>query len=217
MNDTNSMSHSNIHMRRQDGVVLFIALIALVVIMLAAIALVRSVDTGNLIAGNVAFRRAATSSADSGLESAIAWLAAKQTEDSAINPFLDDSHALNQTNAAKGFYSSYSNDPADASFLDVTSAALWADESDDDDERSASGGMDASGNSIRYIIQRMCKTPNQKLTAGDCIFSDRVVDTDSKKTSPPTPEKNGSSVMYRVTARVTGPRNTISYIQAFIY
>ena len=42
---------------KQRGVVLFIALIALVAMSLAAVALVRSVDTATIIAGNLAFKQ----------------------------------------------------------------------------------------------------------------------------------------------------------------
>ena len=44
---------------RQRGVVLFIALIVMVAMSLAAIALFRSVDTANLVAGNQAFKQGA--------------------------------------------------------------------------------------------------------------------------------------------------------------
>jgi len=54
--------------RGQRGIVIFIALIALVVMMIAGLALMRSVDTGNLIAGNLAFRQRAVHSADGGVE-----------------------------------------------------------------------------------------------------------------------------------------------------
>ena len=47
---------------RQRGVSLFFALVCLVAIMLAAVALVRSVDTSTLISGNLAFQQSATSS-----------------------------------------------------------------------------------------------------------------------------------------------------------
>ena len=51
---------------RQRGLALFFALIAMVAIMLAAIVLVRSVDTATLISGNLAFQQNATRSADGG-------------------------------------------------------------------------------------------------------------------------------------------------------
>ena len=44
------------HPTRQHGVVLFIALIVMVALSLAAIALIRSVDTTNAVVGNLAFR-----------------------------------------------------------------------------------------------------------------------------------------------------------------
>jgi Tfp pilus assembly protein PilX len=64
---------------KQQGMVLFFALIALVVMSLAAVALIRSVDTNTMIAGNLGFKQSATVSADSGVETAIDWLGANQT------------------------------------------------------------------------------------------------------------------------------------------
>ena len=62
--------------RAQQGVVLFVSLIILVAMTLAGIALMRSVDTNVLIAGNLAFRQANTMYADTGVEAARAWLTA---------------------------------------------------------------------------------------------------------------------------------------------
>lgn len=59
---------------KQRGVVLLIALIALVALTLAGIALVRSVDTGNVIAGNLAFKQAALQVSDTGTEAALTAL-----------------------------------------------------------------------------------------------------------------------------------------------
>src|SRR5262245_15976427 len=56
--------------RAQKGVVLFIALIVLVALTLASIALVRSVDTTNVIAGNLAFKQGAVQAIDVGIETA---------------------------------------------------------------------------------------------------------------------------------------------------
>src|SRR5450830_1873633 len=59
---------------KQRGVIMLIALITLVAMTLAAIALVRSVDTTNIIAGNLAFQQSATNAGDIGSEKAIQWL-----------------------------------------------------------------------------------------------------------------------------------------------
>ncbi len=60
--------------RRQRGVVLLITLIVLVAMMLAGIGMVRSVDTGNIIAGNVAFRQATLQAGDAGMQTAFNML-----------------------------------------------------------------------------------------------------------------------------------------------
>src|SRR5436190_14605176 len=59
---------------RERGVVLFVALIVMVALSLAAIALVRSVDTTNTVIGNLAFRQASILPANLAIEEAAAAL-----------------------------------------------------------------------------------------------------------------------------------------------
>ena len=59
---------------RQRGVSLVIALIALIAMTLAGLALIRAVDTTNLISGNLAFRQATLHTTDVGVETAFATL-----------------------------------------------------------------------------------------------------------------------------------------------
>ncbi|MHB1100204.1 MAG: pilus assembly PilX family protein, partial [Burkholderiales bacterium] len=61
-------------MKRQQGVVLVIALIALVAMSLAGISLMRTVDTTNVISGNMAFNEAAIQMEDVGEEQAYNWI-----------------------------------------------------------------------------------------------------------------------------------------------
>ncbi|MGB9093633.1 MAG: hypothetical protein WCB93_05930, partial [Gallionella sp.] len=115
------------HAYRQRGVVLFFALIALVVMSLAAVALIRSVDTSTMIAGNIAFKQAATTSGDGGIEGAITALNAAQAAMAAINNnVLNDpgcpgacSNVLNASNPSNGYYSN-----ADPN-LSLTDSATW--------------------------------------------------------------------------------------------
>src|SRR5260370_5185961 len=58
----------------QRGVVLFIALIVMVAMSLAAIALIRSVDTTNAVIGNLAFRMASILPANASIEQAASAL-----------------------------------------------------------------------------------------------------------------------------------------------
>lgn len=207
------------HPNRQQGVVLFIALIALVAMSLAAIALVRSVDTATLVAGNLAFKQAATASADAGTEASISWLATTNAAQGTKDPWLDTTHAFNNDNAAQGYYSSI------AAPADLTATATWGNAA----SRPGSGAdFDANGydsntdNTVRYIVQRVCRTPNQLLSAANCLFSDASEDNGSKRGRLTHDAGLGSgattgSPIYRITARVTGPKNTVSYIQAYAY
>jgi type IV pilus assembly protein PilX len=86
---------------RQAGVVLIIALIVMVAMTLAALSMMRSVDTNNLIAGNLAFQRAATHSGDTGVEAAIAWLEANNTGVTLNNDDPTNGYDASGSNAAQ--------------------------------------------------------------------------------------------------------------------
>src|SRR2546423_4728532 len=62
--------------RRQRGVTLFIALIVVVAMTMAAVAMMRSVDTATVVAGNIGFRQSAVNAADQGVQAAYAWIGA---------------------------------------------------------------------------------------------------------------------------------------------
>ena len=57
--------------RQQRGVVLFVALIAMVILSLAGVALVRSVDTSTGVAGNIAFRQASIAAVNDAIEHSV--------------------------------------------------------------------------------------------------------------------------------------------------
>ena len=210
--------------RAQQGVVLFIALIALLVMSLAAVALIRSVDTGTMISGNLSFRQSATTSSDVGIEAAVTALDCRGrnvlfptpcTTSNPIDPrdprdILE--HPFNVSSASAGYYSN-----ADTRAL--TSDASWT------DTNSVLVGTE-NGNTVRYIIERMCRpadieTPvDQVLSDAFCLLSDGDTNTSSKAVLA-APEAGGKKAsnppMYRITIRTTGPKNTVSYVQAFAY
>lgn len=184
---------------KQAGVVLFIALIALIVMSLAAVALIRSVDTNTMIAGNLSFKQSALISADSGVETALTWLSdpAKET-------------VLGRDNSTSGYYASFSEDAkalADGSNAQPATGA------------NITAGVDSSGNTIRYVIERMCKNTGAADTS-HCLYGPAGEDENSKShcdlSNPCLGEPTGA-LLYRITTRVTGPKNTVSYSQAFVY
>lgn len=71
-------------MRAQSGTSLIIVVILLVILMISALALVRSSETVGAIAGNVAFKQAATEAADTGIAAANTWLLGLTNTDLAV-------------------------------------------------------------------------------------------------------------------------------------
>jgi hypothetical protein len=213
--------HTPMRMHKQRGLVLFFALIALVVMSLAAVALIRSVDTSTMIAGNLAFKQAATTSSEGGIEAAGNFLFAIE-QANGPNADIDPAHPFNITDlAAKPGYHS-SADPA----LILTDSATW------NDVNNALVGEDATGNTVRYIIQRMCRIPNTAFKNADCLFSVPQDDGTNKAVGGAAAAQAASgggsggcigcktsigSPQIRVTVRTTGPKNTVSYVQAFVY
>jgi Tfp pilus assembly protein PilX len=175
--------------RRQSGVVLFIALIVLVAMTLAGIAIMRSVDTGVTISGNLAFKQSTLAAADRGIDDAFTFITSN------INTGL-----LNANSAADGY------------FAQVSEPASWADDAVWASSKDL--GVDAAGNDVQYMIHRMCdaagayagvncaQTPHTGGVAGN---SQAILG--NQFTSTPI-------VYYRVTVRVQGGRNATSIVQA---
>jgi len=200
----------------QRGVALFFALICMVAIMLAAMMLVRSVDTATLIAGNLAFQQNATRSGDFGTDNAINWLTSVQVANSGTNPLSDPTHPFNNDSPTQGYYASL--DPAKS--LTSTSGSHFSWDATD----SAGLATDAAGNTVRYIIQRMCQTSGVAVANTNCLFSGAALDNNGQNIPLPQQVCNGpgcpvagQTPMIRVTSKVTGPKNTVSYVQALIY
>lgn len=209
---TRSMSRIGSQAAAQSGITLIITLIVLVAMTLASVAMVRSVDTSVMIAGNLAFRQGATTAGDTGVEAARAWLVA-------------NSGALANDDENNGYYSSSQDN------LDLTGNRTPADTADDVDwEDTGIGvsqpvclGADTAGNVSCYIIHRLCVDPNSPLDSAKCSTQESARSGSSKGASlsmeryqPTSWSMVATMAYYRVTVRVTGPRNNISFIQTFL-
>src|SRR4051812_23289025 len=216
MKSTRAMLFKPVRPMKQRGVALFFALVCLIAIMLAAVVLVRSVDTSTLISGNLAFQQSATASGDAGTEAAMAWLATVETANVAKNVLTDPSHGFNVDDGARGYYSSLN--PAKSLTASTGTRFLW------DNTDSVLLPADSSGNITRYVIQRMCRTPNVAIKDANCLFTGAIQDTNGQNI--PLPQEickgagcpvAGQTPQIRITSRTTGPKNTLSYVQAFVY
>lgn len=186
----------------QRGVVLLIALIVLVAMTLGGIALVRSVDLTNIIAGNLAFKQAATHSGDAGIEQAIVWLETNK-----------NGTLLNSDQPSEG-YSANGNNSLRSPSAGQSWDAYW---SSLPTNRIKTLNTDASGNTVSYIIDRMCSLAGDPATGAQCSSSVVVSspggmeeEGGAKSISPP------SGIYYRITSRIVGPKNTVSYVQAMV-
>lgn len=175
----------------QRGVVLFIALIVLVAMTLAGLGMMRSVDTNNLIAGNLAFKNAASSAGDAAVEVARAWVTAQT--------------AGGLQNDQTGYFANWqpSFDPKTFNWLGNSNLL----------------GTDSYGNTIYYVTHRMCDQSGVSIDAANCakVSTVSVGSTKGGGSYGVSPLAGTSLVFYRITARVEGPKFTVSYIQSFIY
>lgn len=213
---------------KQHGVVLFFALIALVVMSLAAVALIRSVDTSTMIAGNLALRQSATTSGDSGIEIAMNWLSATQTA-STKDVKIDVTHPFNTTVAyIAGDLANpvWYRSSARTNITDLTDGTVNWDNTDSKPALADAAGNampDASGNTVRYVIERMCRYPNSVPSVTNCMVDQKKSATIDERAIVGSEGACAScttfiqSVQFRVTAKVVGPKNTVSYVQSFVY
>lgn len=197
--------------RRQQGVALVMALIVLVAMTLAGLAMMRSVDTTSLIAGNLAFKQSAAISADAGVEAAIAWLRGRPTE-------------LGLDAGSQGYWAS-SQQSLDLTGNDTPEARDDLDWSDNG--RVAQLPVDTAGNQVSYVVHRMCDVAG-KFDPAKCATMPAGNGKDAANSigilgpmltyQPRTKTRSGggSLALYRITVRVVGPRSNVSFVQAII-
>jgi type IV pilus assembly protein PilX len=185
-------------MRRgaERGVVLIVALVALVVMSLAGLLMFRATGTGVEVAGNVGFKQNATSLGDLGIEAGRAYL---------MN-FALSAMALDADNSGNGYYASWDSSFDAPNFNWSTAKEVAAD--------------DGTGNRVRYIIHRLCSVPGPTTAPGQRC----AIPAPGTALGPGGGGAGGpglSSVVgqayYRITARVDGPRSTLSYVQVIMF
>lgn len=191
--------------QRQRGVVLFIALIALVAITLASIALMRSVDTANVIAGNFAFKESTIHTTDLGTEAAI-----KAMTTGLIG-------TTGKTASANQYF------PVQKSLDDWGLPSI-------DWRNVPKTSITGTGNEVQYVIERMCDAVVNPTTGAliDANGPDQTNRNDVTDFCITTPQCSpgvsinsppfcvAGDINYRITTRVIGPRGTVSVVQSIV-
>lgn len=179
--------------RKQGGVSLVIALIAMVAMMLAGLALIRAVDTSNVISGNLAFREAALHATDVGVETALTTLG------TIVTTSLD---AKYPSGCASGACNYYPTKQA-VNSVGIPTAIDWA---------LVPGTTVDASYTMQYVIDRLCDgpAPVTDVTA-KCMHT--VDSSVGSKKAGAVSFTSANQVYYRTTVRVVGPRNTVSIVQ----
>ncbi len=194
---------------REEGLVLVIALIVLVAMTLAAIGMVRSIDTGTLVAGNIGFRESAVASADTGIEKARQWLIGQSS-----------GNVLTTDSPSNGYYSTRQ---AGLDFTGNSPGSPGVDWGGSDPSQPTKafdlGVIDATGAHAYFVINRLCKNPGNVNDPNQaCATSSSAGSGSTQKVADYSEYalKGVLSPFYRITVRVNGPKNTVSYVQAVI-
>ncbi|RYF82847.1 MAG: hypothetical protein EOO29_05600 [Comamonadaceae bacterium] len=186
---------------RQSGAALIFTLVALIILLAGGVAAVRSMNSNLNNAGNLAFRRDLINQGEEAVAKALAAVfpqgaAAAGTAMTAVN---------------------YSPIPLPANAQGIPLALL----SDTEFVKNGRAANDLAGRTndvkIRYIIERLCTLAAETASAQglqNCVAFSR--DSGGGSDHLRDGAKPPVEPVYRVSARVTGPRNTQVFIQSAI-
>ncbi len=188
----------------QRGVIMILTLIALVLLLIGVAAMLRTTDNATAVIGNLAFRRDLTNRAE------VAIATAKATLNSGGALFADSARSVD---SAANNYSA--TRLANAAGIGVPKALL-------SDSGYTSAGYQCmpagctpgtDGVVLRWIIDRQCTPTTVTFNTDACGYLRSKKDpsgTDFLNSRKPDGAARG---LFRISVRVTGPRNTEAYIQ----
>lgn len=169
--------------RSEAGATLILVLVTLAIMLIASVAMIKTTETSTAVAGNIAVKEAAVQAADLALGEAEAYIRALATPDASALPRYS---AISLQSDAAGL-------PAGIDWTAV--------------QATRQGNF-----TLQYVIDRQCDAP--------LPVSDRVAQCAVGKAEAQGSAKIGSPsysalppVYYRVTVRVTGPKNAETFVQ----
>jgi type IV pilus assembly protein PilX len=218
-------SHGRIAREGQRGASLLFALITLVALALAATALVRSVDTGAIVLGNLSSKKSTSAAADRVTQEALAWLATRGGDG-----------ALIADRPNEGYYANFKADFDFTGFqsTDVNRKLVNWDVDGSCAYATAGGVCDANtrpSNKItvdngiegRFLITRLCTTSGISHTDGanSCAVPPKIGQRENTSRGDLTygynrPPLKDPVPFYRIVVRVVGPRNAVTYAESIV-
>jgi Tfp pilus assembly protein PilX len=204
------MRRANMHMRKsksyasphtQQGVVLPITLISLIIMLIASVALIRSTDNSLLTAGHISFKRDIINQAERAIPNIKAQF---------LTGTLNDVSKREENIQANNYYASIQTSNSRGIPTELLNTATF------DGKFSANNIVDSSaGVTIRYLIDRMCINVGE-VDMANCATVSSTTDTggDAMQLGNEGKASGVDVPVYRISIRVTGPRNTEAFIQS---
>lgn len=195
----------------QSGIVLFVALIVLVIMSLVGISMIRQMTSTQVVAGNLAFKEGAVAISDFAVEEA-----RRVIRDVASVDLTKDYTDQSGNADAIGYFARapWEFGEAGAVPFDMFSDANWL---NTNSRLVASAGSATQENEVRYVVHRLCRRVGA-LDTNQCSLKLTTVGGSKSETSYTNPSlPQTQQPYYRVTTRVVGPRNTVSYTQVILY
>jgi type IV pilus assembly protein PilX len=184
----------------QRGMVLVFALITLVILLIGAVAISRSITSSQLVLGNIGFKRDLTNQGERAL--LIALNAVRSTGALATDAARNKN--LQAANYSASLLATNAQGIPTALLSDGQFAAMGTAGNDIE--------VKDMGVKIRYVIDRMA-TKDGACSSKNCTMVTQKPDGEAsndqgKGLIPP------EQPIFRITLRVTGPRNTLSFFQS---
>jgi type IV pilus assembly protein PilX len=214
--------------RAQRGVSLLFALLSLAAISLAAVALVRSVDSGTLLIGNLSFKQDATSAADRVAEQARTWLMAPGRDLTADSTAGLGYYASSQDNLdPTGRVTTSSSPMAVVNWGDADSCACLSTSpaTCSSCSRLPSDEITLNGGAVRarYLITRLCPSTGAVVATNACAQPAASALTTAKSRgevrvgTETRPSETAQVPYYRIIVRTVSGRNTVSFTETVLY
>jgi Tfp pilus assembly protein PilX len=197
---------------RQRGIVMLFGLIALIIMMIGGVALIRSVGSSMVAAGNIAFKR---DMANQG-ERVFATVLAEMQTGNLSTAVQRQNHRVASNYSASMLATNAQGIPLALLTNDAGFAAVGAVAND--------LSVPAQKVTIRYVVDRLCATTGLDAVLGSsgCTLSEDMVPKGGSSNPWESPAEGSAGnagavppqVVYRLSVRVTGPRNTQSFFQS---
>jgi len=187
-------------LKSQRGIILPIAMLAVLVMLIASIGLIRSTDTSVQVAGKLAFKQDATNQAER------ARLKVKTLFESGA---LSSATDRESDQLAQNYYASIQ--PSH----DTGLPNILMDKSTYDSQFSSNIADTSAQITVRYIIERLCYDDGA-VSITNCITSSLNADIggDAINLGNQGKAQGSDTPVYRLSVRVTGPQNTNAFMQS---